>query len=37
MVRKFLNSYGIAIICLVAAIALISISEFANADESNLH
>ena len=34
MVRKFLNTYGIAIICLVAAIVLISIGEFASADDS---
>ena len=33
MVRKFFESYGIAIICLFAAVALISISEFANADD----
>ena len=33
MVRKFLNSYGIAIICMAAAVALISLGEFASADE----
>ena len=33
MVKKFFESYGIAIICLLAAVALISISEFANADD----
>ena len=34
MVKKFFESYGIAIICLLAAVALISISELASADDS---
>ena len=34
MIRKFFESYGTAIICLLAAVAMISISEFASADDS---
>ena len=33
MIRKFFESYGIAIICLLAAVALVSISEYASADD----
>ena len=31
MIRKFFESYGIAIICLLAAVALLSMSEYASA------
>ena len=33
MIKKFFESHGIAIICLFAAVVLISISEFASADD----
>lgn len=33
MIRKFFESYGIAIICLLAAVALVSMSEYASADD----